>query len=355
MSAFAPVEIAQLSLVQLVGLSRADKDRLLGLSCIGGAAADCSLEVPVQRVAAPILGGGPGLLGEAWQSASPCRSGEVAGIRFRSDESLLYGVVDVREEDFQDSAAGTPLQQATEDAYRRIFKLLGSQGYSHLWRVWNYLADINGESHGLERYRQFNVGRQAAFVGCGRQAEGNVPAACALGVRSGPLTIAFLAGRTPTVPLENPRQVSAYHYPAAYGPRSPVFSRAALAQLPGQELLLISGTASIVGHRTIHLGDVQGQTRETLANIEALLAEAGKVSRTAPYRLAELSYRTYIRHAADFPLVRRLVEEVVGKEASVVYAEADVCRDDLLVEIEAMASHRMETPGTLQACVSVDD
>lgn len=341
MSAFAPVEYARLSPARLSALSDAQRDRLLGLSWVGDSFGTWPEELPVQQVLAPVLGCGENVLGEAWQSSGPCYSSEAFGIGYRRDGNVLFGVVNVDEADFPMAGEATPLQRATEEAYRRIFRLLDREGYSSLWRVWNYLSDINGASHGLERYRQFNIGRQQAFVASGRLAEGNVPAACALGVRSGPLTIAFMAGRTPTVPLENPRQVSAYHYPAQYGPRSPVFSRAAMVQLPGQEMLFISGTASIVGHRTVHVGDVAGQTRETVANIEALLAEAGRVSRTGAFAPQELSCRAYIRHAADFPVVRQVVEETLGG-AAVAYVQADICRADLLVEIEAMASHRLE-------------
>jgi hypothetical protein len=58
--------------------------------------------------------------------------------------------------------------------------------------------------------------------------------------------------------------VSAYDYPRQYGPAAPSFSRAALTPDP---LLLISGTASIVGHASVHLGDVTAQLEETLANL----------------------------------------------------------------------------------------
>ncbi len=251
----------------------------------------------------------------------------------------MYGVLDVEEGDF--GPGGQPLRQATEDAYRRILALIGREGRPHLWRTWNYLADINRATGGLERYRQFNLGRHDAFVAGGRLTRGQVPAACALGTRSGPLTIAFLAGRGEAVPIENPRQTSAYDYPAIYGPRSPAFSRAMLARLPGREALLVSGTASIVGHETRHLGDVAGQTRETLANIEALLASANGKSLTGPYRLPELGLRVYLRHAADLPRARPAIEAAAGASASIEYIEADICRADLLVEIEAIASHPM--------------
>lgn len=266
------------------------------------------------------------------------RAGEDGGIRFWLDEHLLFGILDIEESDFR--RGGQPPRQAAEDAYHRVFALIERERRPHLWRTWNYLADINQATDGLERYRQFNQGRHDAFVAGGRLTRGAVPAACALGTRSGPLTIAFLAGPSEAVPIENPRQISAYDYPAIYGPRSPTFSRAVLAHPPGRELLLISGTASIVGHETLHLGDVVGQTRETIANIEALLASAGGNSLTGPYRLPELRLRVYVRHAADLARVQAVVDSAVGA-AAVEYIEADICRADLLVEIEAIASHLM--------------
>ncbi|HZV55044.1 MAG TPA: hypothetical protein VFF82_08895 [Rhodocyclaceae bacterium] len=282
-----------------------------------------------------------GALGEVWYSTDSCRSGEFDGIRYQADGNVLYGVVDVEEADFPAIHGTLPLQRATESAYRRIFALLDREGYPYLWRTWNYLAEINREVGGMERYRQFNIGRHDAFVASGRLAHGNVPAACALGTTRGPLTIAFMAGKSVPVPLENPRQTSAYDYPAIYGPRSPTFSRAAFVHLPGQELLLISGTASIVGHRTMHVGDIDGQTRETVANIAALLESANHQARAMHYALAELRLRVYIRHADHHARVQAILEELVGPGATIAYVQADICRADLLVEVEAMAAHPM--------------
>jgi chorismate lyase / 3-hydroxybenzoate synthase len=334
-----PVAHSQLSPPQLASLSDAQRQRLLGVTCIGGPAEAWHGELPVQNVAAPLLGRSAGAVNEIWYSAESCRSGESEGIRFRVDDNVLYGVVDVEESGFSGSAL--PLQDAANNAYRRIFDLLDREAYPHLWRAWNYLADINVESNGLERYRQFNIGRHEAFLSSGRLARGNVPAACALGTARGPLTIAFMAGRTAPTPIENPRQISAYDYPAAYGPRCPTFSRAAFAHLPDQELLFISGTASIVGHQTLHIGDVAGQTRETLANIAAVLESANARTQLAPYAMSDLRLRAYIRHAEDHPCVQAIIEDQIGADVSVVYVQADVCRSDLLVEIEAMASHAM--------------
>ena len=157
------------------------------------------------------------------------------------------------------------------------------------------------------------------------------------------MSIAFMAGRVAPQYLENPRQVSAFDYPPKYGPRSPTFSRAVLLPLTRQEILFISGTASILGHETMHGGDVMAQTRETMRNISALLDEASKISKGSKYTLGELHYRVYIRHAADFAAVRDILRQWVGPDSAVVYIQADVCRTYLLVEIEAMSLRDVAT------------
>lgn len=284
------------------------------------------------------LAGEPSLR-EAWLSSDACQSGTSEEIHWHRAGDLLYGVIELAEADFAAEFSGrfASLQRISQVAYERIFRLLDAQGLPCLWRVWNYIPAINAESNGLERYRQFNIGRQDAFIAHCRDAVGNVPAACALGVADGPLSIAFLAGKLPATPIENPRQVSAYDYPADYGPRSPTFSRAALVYPPDQEILFISGTASIVGHQTVHVGDLAGQCRESMANIAAVVAEANGKTRGQPYRLDQLIYRVYVRHAADLAAVQATLAPLLQGAPLVSYVLADVCRADLLVEIEAFA------------------
>ena len=68
-------------------------------------------------------------------------------------------------------------------------------------------------------------------------------------------------------------------------------------------MLLVSGTASIVGHETLHLANVVAQTRETMTNIKAVLAEANRhcerIASHSGFDLASLYYKVYVRHPAD--------------------------------------------------------
>lgn len=317
---------------------RPEGARLLGGTYFGAAVRDAEPNLPVQSILAPVLGDGVEAAGEAWFSSGDVGVGAFEGIRYRHTGNVLFGVVEAGEEDFAAPAGGaTPLQRATESVYRRVFRVLDSVGMPHLWRVWNYFPRINVDEAGLERYRQFNIGRHEAFAASGRLQEGQLPAACALGVAEGPLAIAFLAGRTPAQGVENPRQTSAWRYPADYGPRSPTFARAGLVRLPGQELLFLAGTASIVGHRTVHPGDAAAQTVESLNNVAAVVGEANRLSRGQPFALEDLRYRVYVRHPGDFPCVRAGVEARLGAGTEVVYLQADICRADLLLEIEGTA------------------
>jgi chorismate lyase / 3-hydroxybenzoate synthase len=277
-----------------------------------------------------------GAMADVWHASEHVESGVTGAVRWRCDGHWMLGAIDLDE-----STEKAPLAALAHRAYHDLFASLAQTGCNHLLRIWNYLPQINADGGGLERYRQFNFGRQQAFVEAGQAAFEGAPAACALGIHQGALCIRFLSGRVAPLPVENPRQVSAYRYPPTYGPSSPTFSRAALAELGGGDIaLLISGTASILGHETVHLGDVRAQTRETVRNLAAVIAAAHERT-TARFDVAALDCVAYVRHVADAPVVRQVLDEVLGKGAHTishaVYLEADICRQDLLVEIEAHA------------------
>ncbi len=271
---------------------------------------------------------------DAWFTSGTVRSHEQGQLRYATDGQWLHG--HVRIDDLQCEGG---LRVATQRVYAQVFEALASAGCPHLLRLWNYFPDINADSDGLERYRHFNVGRQQAFLDAKQSAFEGAPAACALGTQSGSLHVYFLAGRVAPVAIENPRQVSAYRYPDQYGPRTPSFSRAALAEAGGgRQALFISGTASIVDHKTVHVGDVRRQTEECLRNVDAVLQAAASRARRA-FDAADLSYTINVRHRDDLPAVREVFETRFGAQApaarSAVYLWADICRADLLVEVEA--------------------
>lgn len=274
------------------------------------------------------------------QDPSILNSGRCGDVHFRHDEDILFGVMTLDEAHFANKN-GTPLQHASKHAYEHLFATMQSTGFPYLLRCWNYLADINGVSDGLERYRQFNLGRQQAFDSQSQLIDYAPPAACALGTQHDTrhaVTIAFLATRTAPIAVDNPRQIKPRDYPQEYGPRSPLFSRACLAKHVNKTQLFLSGTASIAGHQTLHSDDVIAQAEETLLNISTVLA-AANAHCAQPIALDDLEYTVYIRHAMHLLPIREVLEQRIGKNLKAAYLQADICRADLLLEIEGFASH----------------
>ena len=56
------------------------------------------------------------------------------------------------------------------------------------------------------------------------------------------------------------------------------------------------------------------------------------------FRLSQLQYRIYVRHAGDVEKIQRELEVCLGEGLDAHYVQADVCRQELLVEIEATGS-----------------
>jgi enamine deaminase RidA (YjgF/YER057c/UK114 family) len=238
---------------------------------------------------------------------------------------------------------------------RQVGSLLGSVGVSfdQVIRTWFYLGGIVDDDGPTQRYKELNRARDDVYreisFHAGRRPERlggpAYPASTGIGTEGRELrmsTIALATGRTDVlaVPLENPRQTSAYEYGGPSSPGSPKFSRAMALSCGGDTTIYISGTASITNSESRHPGDVVAQAHEALDNIEALMSEEnfcrhGLPGRgTTPGRLGLA--RVYIKRKEDYARTRAACEERLG-ELPTTYVVADVCRAELLVEIEGIA------------------
>lgn len=231
-------------------------------------------------------------------------------------DDLLFGSVTVD--------AAEPLEDVARATYASLIAHVRAEGFPYFVRMWNYVGNINAEDEGRERYKLFCAGRHDAFVDAGYHHDVDLPSASAVGMPGRGLVTYFLAAREPGVQIENPRQVAAYHYPSQYGPKSPSFSRATM----WNGTVFVAGTSSVVGHETVHRGDVDAQLEETLRNIEVVLGQTGRT-------LADVtSAKTYVRHAKDYA---RIAERLRGVFPRNLYLECDICRADLLLEIECVS------------------
>ena len=284
---------------------------------------------PFAWVDMPVLGGDA--MFEVWTSAEPVVRENADGVAAARNADILFGCLQLE--------LDCRLDTASYAAYTRIFDFIDRRGYGHLLRTWNYVPHINGDDAGLERYARFNVGRHDAFAAKGRIIGTNTPAASALGSRGTQLTVYFLAAKEPGQLIENPRQTSAFNYPAQYGPRSPTFARAMLMQSAGEPQLLVSGTSSIVGHATMHAGNAPAQAQETVANLLTVIAQAQLAGFDASSPHAHLLLKAYLRRPADLAMARNCLTQAFGAATTIAYLQADICRADLLLEVEAAYLH----------------
>ena len=144
-------------------------------------------------------------------------------------------------------------------------------------------------------------------------------------------------------PLENPNQTSAFDYGAVYSPQSPKFSRAMAVAVANECMIFVSGTASIIDSESQHIEDPVKQTELTLDNIAALidgqnLARHGISGFSCGLGNLEC-VRVYVKRPAELELIRQVCERRLSKVPT-LYTIADVCRPELLVEIEGIAMTR---------------
>jgi enamine deaminase RidA (YjgF/YER057c/UK114 family) len=211
--------------------------------------------------------------------------------------------------------------------------LLAREGFSFrdVVRTWFYLRDI------LDWYGPFNAVRTAAFRRMGLlEPGGNGPIPASTGIegrnpRGGWCTLDLLAlrprdgGRLKRRRLHNRKQNEATEYGSA-------FARATEVVLGDTRCVFVSGTAAIDDRgETVHVGDFETQVRHTLEAVRVLLEGAGA-------GLADVGQATaFLANPCDGRAFERIVERSELRKAPLVTTIADVCRRDLLFEIDATA------------------
>jgi enamine deaminase RidA (YjgF/YER057c/UK114 family) len=221
--------------------------------------------------------------------------------------------------------------------------------FDHIVRQWNFIGNILMVKNEMQNYQTFNEVRSENYHKF-RKIH-SYPAATGVGMKYGGVKLDFCAveakGDLKTIAIDNPDQIRPYDYsqqvlkgkPAGNKGinQPPQFERAVFLDDGEYSTLFISGTASIIGQETIGINNVEKQTVVTLENISRL---------TDARRLEHLSgnaeagpgdpvlLRVYIKKQNDFPIVKEICHNRFP-HVQAIYIEADICRDNLLVEIEA--------------------
>ena len=204
-----------------------------------------------------------------------------------------------------------------------------SQRYKELNKA---RTDFFGETKFLQQYlpKGFKGAVYPASTGIGADDMDVVMSAVALDTKRKDVIV---------VPLENPNQTSAFDYGAVYSPQSPKFSRAMAVAAAEECLIFVSGTASITDSESQHTNDPVKQTELTLDNIAALIAGENLDRHGIPGIVCGLGnlecVRVYVKRHSDWELIRQVCERRLP-ETPILYTIADVCRPELLVEIEGI-------------------
>lgn len=239
----------------------------------------------------------------------------------------------------------TALHAATAGAYRRIEAELRVRNAPHPVRLWNHIPGIHEPMEdGQDRYMVFNAGRyEALSAWFGRETfDTRVATASGVGHDGEDLILHCLAADRPGRAVDNPRQIKPYHYSRKFGPLPPCFARATVLPAPAEGArLLVGGTASIVGEESVHLGDLERQTAETLAHLAALVrAAAGEPIGEGEDRAALARYRevrVYYPDPGRLADLQNLLQDAFPEAGPIEWVRAGLCRAELLVEIEGVA------------------
>jgi hypothetical protein len=223
---------------------------------------------------------------------------------------------------------------------------------NNLVRQWNFIGDILRMKEGFQNYQVFNEVR-SEFYNKFRTIAG-FPAATGVGMKYGGVFLDFFALKTDDTvkvkAINNPGQVNAYEYGqqvlkgvaagGASAKHPPQFERGLLLINKTGSTLFVSGTASIIGQETIGKGDVGEQTIVTIENLRKVsdIERIKQLTENQDIGQGKFSLlRVYVKKQEDFKSVKSICYEHF-KNSPVIFIEADICRDDLLTEIEAEIS-----------------
>jgi enamine deaminase RidA (YjgF/YER057c/UK114 family) len=255
------------------------------------------------------------------QSKTVCLNDRIVGTRYEDNDAEYCFLGDIRPD-----KKDLPHTEQTRQAFENIKKALATieMKFTNIVRTWFYIDNL------LEWYSEFNVVRTTFFDEEG-VFKNFVPASTGIGagnLQGASLVACVLAikpkhDRVNIFSVPSPMQCEATSYRSS-------FSRAVEIQFPNHRRLYISGTASIDKEgNSVHFGDVCLQIEKTMEVIKSITE-----SRLMDWQnsVRAIAYFKDIRDAHlfyDYCRNRKL------PQIPICIAQTDICRRDLLFEIEA--------------------
>jgi enamine deaminase RidA (YjgF/YER057c/UK114 family) len=253
-------------------------------------------------------------------------------------------------------SAKTDILLQSEKSFDLMQNTLKTEGFdfSNVIRQWNYIENITNYTDQIDgksqHYQIFNDIRSQYYQNSNFVT--GYPAATGIGTNSGGVVIDFIAlkGNENILisPIKSPVQTDAHKYShEVLAPNimhsnlretTPKFERAKLISSGKNTTVFVSGTAAIKGENTIPDSDVTVQTKVTFENIEKLTSDQNLSIHglILPYKEKSLSLiRVYVKYETDIVAVQKICESSY-KNIPCIIVQSDICRDNLLVEVEAV-------------------
>ncbi|TFH21684.1 MAG: hypothetical protein E4H10_14990 [Bacteroidia bacterium] len=277
-------------------------------------------------------------------------------VRYKSHLGINYTVVEHKDYKAVHGAGlmgtvGDSITQSSERAFKSAIEILAQEGLSihHIIRQWNYIeniASVKDEGDASQNYQDFNDVRAHYYDQ--DDFKHGYPAATGIGQDTGGVIVGFIAlsesDNIKVKPIGNPGQIDAHKYSEVVLEGSsakkctPKFERAKLVTIGSRSYVYVSGTASILGEKTMHVGDVKKQTLTTIENIKRLFSKENQDKLGLKFDVSEIQFshlRVYVKRMEDVPAVEKICDAELNCKSS-LFLESDVCREDLLVEIEGV-------------------
>lgn len=294
------------------------------------------------------------LEGELLLEVHACVREEGDRVRYRSIDGLPYVLFENKFGRFLFASGiqSNILKKNTAEQSLEIFacveKLLQTEGFSinSIVRQWNYIERITDIDGNIQNYQAFNDARSSLYEKTAWPR--GYPAATGIGTQVGGVLVDFDAVDFASesgfmLALDNKLQVPAHQYSKEVlisdkkTKTTPKFERAKYLSCVGSGLVYISGTAAIRGEKSLE-NNLKAQLKTTVENIRWLISDENKsfVSASKGAKAKFVLLRVYLKDRAYVKEAKEFMESY-NLNIPIAYLLADICREELLVEIEGVA------------------
>ena len=231
--------------------------------------------------------------------------------------------------------------EAIADAYKSLWQQVSQTQHPHIVRFWNGVGGIHDRvDAGMDRYMLFNAGRYRAMrdhFGDGVDLASVAASASGVGIAGDDLIIHALSMADAGTSVQNPRQTPAVRYSKRFGPLPPCFARATRVEFNGRPVLLVAGTAAILGEDSLYANDLDHQLGLTVENLSAVVDAASGRPTAQAALTAFTSLRVYLPRAGDQDRIEAALRPRLRDGSTLEFVPAQLCRRELLIEIEGVA------------------